>query len=122
MKELLQIELVRLLLVLPVAIAANIFIGYGNAKAQNKKDYDKFKLGLVKGAYIYLGIGLWALISYYMPSIGIELNGTEYTLLVAMEMIIWASILYYAQSSISNLAKLFKYKQDEKGDVEDEVL
>lgn len=107
-KILLSHQLTKLMIVLPIAIVANILLGYGSAKLQDKLDYDKFKKGLIRGLYVYSSIVLWVVITWILPDIKIEYGNETMTVIQVTIVIIYGAIVYYAQSFIGNIAELFK--------------
>lgn len=108
MKLLFAHQLTKLMIVLPIAITANILLGYGSAKLQDKLDYDKLIKGLIRGLYVYSAIVLWVIITLILPDIKIELGNEVVTVIQATIVIIYGSIVYYAQSFVGNIADLFK--------------
>lgn len=101
-------QLTKLMIVLPIAITANILLGRGSARVNNTYDYDKFKKGLTRGLYIYSAIALWVVITLILPDIKIELGNEVVTVIQATIVIIYGAIVYYAQSFVGNIADLFK--------------
>lgn len=113
MTELLQSNLGRALVVLPIVILGNIAFGLANGSVQEGFDRDKFKLGLFKGLYAYVGILLFVVVSMLMNDIKVSLSGSEYGLVDAMHLIVYGAIVKYAGSGIGNLAEFLSYKGGE---------
>lgn len=108
--------LALVLLVLPLTIVANILIGAAMAGINVRDQFDKNKLlkGLLKGALVYSGILIYALVSYLMKDLTINFSGEELGLVDAMHVVILATIVKYAKDGIDKLVKIVKFKENEQ--------
>lgn len=116
-KELLVTNLGRALIVLPFIMIANNLFGAALAGLNKVFSFERLKAGLFKGLLVYTGIALFAIISFYTNDLNVDFNGTTYTLIDAMYVIVWASVIAYGKDGIEKLAKLFKF---ESGKIEEE--
>lgn len=106
--------LLLVLLVLPLSIIAHNLFGAALAGIDYKDNFDKdlLKKGIIKGGLVYLGILIYAGISFLMEDLQVQLNGNMYSLVDAMYVIVLATVTRYAKQGIENLIEIMKYKVD----------
>lgn len=100
----------KAMVVLPAVILANILFGVSLAEFEHKFDWNKMLKGLYKGVLIYVGIALFVIVFHFTQDLVIDFNGGTYTMVDAMYIIVWGTVLTYSAEGMKKLVQLFKYK------------
>lgn len=110
--------LLLVLAVLPMSILAHNLFGAALAKIELKDSFSRetLKKGLTKGFLVYLGILIYAFMSYLMVDLKIELAGELYSLIDAMYLIVLAAIIRYSKQGIEKLMEILKYEVTKEED------
>lgn len=118
--EIIGTNLGKALIVLPFVILGNSLFGAALAGFKERFDSARLKAGLIKGVIVYAGILMFALVSYYANGLSIDFNGSTYTLIDAMYVVIWATVIAYGKDGIEKLAKIFSFKTGNLEESEEE--
>lgn len=116
-KNLIATNLGKVLITLPLIMLGNNLLGAALAGLKKRFDLDRLKAGLFKGALVYAGVFVFALVSYFNNDLIVNFDGNAYTLVDAMYVIIWAAIIAYGKDGIDKLAKLFNFKVGDLGTI-----
>lgn len=108
-------QLGTVLVALPLTILANNLLGAALAEIDVNKSYNsgRLKRGLTKGAMVYISIMLYTIISTFMTDLTIDILGGTYTLVDAMYIIIFGTIVMYAKDGIQKLMTILNYNEEE---------
>ncbi|TCX51913.1 MULTISPECIES: hypothetical protein [unclassified Dehalobacter] len=106
-----DIVLVKIALSLVLLICANILLGSMNAILARQFDKTKFVNGLLKGLVVALAILLVYVAGLLVPNIVImQIDGQDVTLVMALSMLLVASLLFYGKENIGKIASFINAK------------
>lgn len=107
--KLFQIPICRLMIVLPLFVFGNILLGAVIAEFDQVFDKVKCKRGIFKGIIIYASMIIIVVASLPLKEeLTVVIGGNEYTIMNAMQFILWTTIAIYAQDFFSKLITVFQ--------------
>lgn len=95
------------LLVLPIVIALNIYLGWAIADFKKTIDKEKFRIGLKKGVAVYVAIAV-------LSGITKVLSIAEIDLMPTLAVMVYAMLLFYLKQIIEKIATILGYKAPNK--------
>ena len=95
--------MIKYLEVLPLLIVINIGLGAFLGKRQQEFTWRILFAGIFKGAVIYVAIGGLIVVANILPDLSVIINGVEYTIISAMEMLLFAEIAWYLKEVVEKL-------------------
>lgn len=91
-------------------ILINILLGSISSFLERKFDLEIFVNGLIKGIIVIVSFAGVYLIGFFVPDILIEINGQEFTLLMAVNIIVFGGFVFYAKEVLVKLSAFVNAK------------
>ncbi len=109
--------MIKLLIVLPLAIIANIIAGASLGRQKQEFDKDKLMNGIIKGLMVYIVIGLLFAIDYFMPDFSFTFGETTATISSALYLLGSGEFGWYLGQVFVKLVALAQHKQEEQTEI-----
>lgn len=109
--------MINLLIVLPIAIIANIIAGAILGKEKQEFDKDKLISGALKGLMVYIVVGLLFIVDYFMPEFSFTFGDTTATISSALYLLGSGEFAWYLSQVFVKLIALARHKQEEQTEV-----
>lgn len=112
-------ELINYLIALPLAFLANVVLGAEVGRIKEQFSKTVLVNGLIKGALMYVSIGLLVGIVYFIPDLQVNIDGTNIGVVQALTVLILGGIMWYVVGVLQKLAVLLKGEERKIEVIED---